>query len=31
MVHLLSAVIADPSGPHEDVVLDTHLVVRDSG
>jgi DNA-binding LacI/PurR family transcriptional regulator len=31
MVRLLSDVIADPSGPHEDVVLDTHLVVRDSG
>ncbi|HST83181.1 MAG TPA: LacI family DNA-binding transcriptional regulator [Kineosporiaceae bacterium] len=31
MVHLLSDVIADPTGPHEDVVLDTHLVVRDSG
>lgn len=31
MVELLSAVIADPTGPHQDVVLDTHLVVRDSG
>jgi DNA-binding LacI/PurR family transcriptional regulator len=31
MVHLLSDLIADSAGPHEDVVLDTHLVVRDSG
>jgi DNA-binding LacI/PurR family transcriptional regulator len=31
MVQLLGDLIADPTGPHEDVVLDTHLVVRDSG
>ena len=31
MVELLGALIADPTGPHQDVVLDTHLVVRDSG
>jgi DNA-binding LacI/PurR family transcriptional regulator len=31
MVHLLNDLIADATGPHEDVVLDTHLVVRDSG
>jgi DNA-binding LacI/PurR family transcriptional regulator len=31
MVELLSALIADPTADHQDVVLDTHLVVRDSG
>ena len=31
MVELLSALITDPSGAHQDVVLGTHLVVRDSG
>ena len=31
MVGLLSALIADPTGPHQDIVLNTHLVVRDSG
>jgi DNA-binding LacI/PurR family transcriptional regulator len=31
MMHLLNDLIADAAGPHEDIVLDTHLVVRDSG
>lgn len=31
MVQLLSSLIAEPNGPHEDVVLTTHLVIRDSG
>jgi DNA-binding LacI/PurR family transcriptional regulator len=31
MVHLLSELIADTGDPIEDIVLNTHLVVRDSG